>query len=272
MLLRIAYGVFPWLHTHWFPLIWLMAAVSMTVGNLGALRQQNVKRMLAYSSIAHGGYLLVAFTALSAEGIAAAIFYTAAYAITNVGIFAIVSHAGGYEERLKTIADYRGLAYSAPVQGGAIAFFLLSLIGIPFTAGFFGKFYVFSAALHSGIVWLTILGLANSGIACVYYLRLLTSVYSRRGEGVPALSIPRPGIALLAALLLSVTATLVLGIFPNPVLRAARAGASTSPPSPLPNPSRQWLAICLNDERYLPGKFPPAHALGKTVSRRCVAP
>ena len=119
----------------------------MTIGNLGALRQHNVKRMLAYSSIAHGGYLLVAFTALSREGIAAATFYTAAYAATNVGIFAVVSHAGGYEEKLLSIGDYRGLGLRSPLLGGAMAFFLLSLIGIPFTAGFFGKFYVFSAAL-----------------------------------------------------------------------------------------------------------------------------
>ncbi|HEV2275780.1 MAG TPA: NADH-quinone oxidoreductase subunit N, partial [Acidobacteriaceae bacterium] len=138
VLLRIAYGAYPQLHAQWFLLIWLMAAISMTVGNLGALRQQNVKRMLAYSSIAHGGYLLVAFTALSRQGMAAAIFYTAVYAASNVGIFAVISHVGGYEDRLLSIADYRGLGYRSPLLGGSLALFLLSLIGIPFTAGFFG--------------------------------------------------------------------------------------------------------------------------------------
>jgi NADH-quinone oxidoreductase subunit N len=108
-----------------------------------------------------------------------------------------------------------------------MALFLLSLIGIPFTAGFFGKFYVFSAALHSGVIWLTILGLVNSGIAAFYYLRLLTSVYSRRAVEHPMPSIPGLRPSLLVALLLAASATLILGIFPNRILEAARAGAST---------------------------------------------
>ncbi len=227
VLLRIAFGAYPSLHAHWFVLIWLMAAISMTLGNLGALRQQNVKRMLAYSSIAHGGYLLVAFTALSRQGIAAAIFYTAAYAVTNVGIFAILSHAGGYEDKLISFSDYRGFAYRAPLLGGALAFFLLSLIGIPFTAGFFGKFYVFAAALSSGVIWLTILGLVNSGIAAFYYLRLLTSVYARPTGDVPPQPVPRLRPALFAALLITISATLILGIFPGRTLKAAQAGAAT---------------------------------------------
>ena len=227
VLLRMAYGAYPALHAHWFVLIWLMAAISMTVGNLGALRQQNVKRMLAYSSIAHGGYLLVAFTALSREGIAAAIFYTAAYAVTNVGIFAILSHAGGYEDKLLSVSDYRGFAYRSPLLGGALAFFLLSLIGIPFTAGFFGKFYVFSATLSSGVVWLTILGLVNSGIASFYYLRLLTSVYNKPAGDFPPQAVPRLRPALFAALLITITGTLILGIFPGSTLKVAQAGAAT---------------------------------------------
>ena len=227
VLLRITYAAYPPLHSHWFVLIWLMAAISMTLGNLGALRQQNVKRMLAYSSIAHGGYLLVAFTALSREGIAAAIFYTAAYAVTNVGIFAILSHAGGYEEKLSSVSDYRGFAYRSPLLGGALALFLLSLIGIPFTAGFFGKFYIFSAALSSGVVWLAILGLVNSGLAAFYYLRLLTSVYARPEGDVPAPEVPRLRPALFAALLITISATLILGIFPDRTLKAAQAGAAT---------------------------------------------
>ena len=137
VLLRILYVAFPTLHAHWVPLIWVMAALSMTIGNLAALRQQNVKRMLAYSSIANAGYLLVAFTSLSADGIAAASFYSVTYAAMNVGIFAIISHAGQYEDKLTLISDYRGLGYRSPLLGGAMAFFLVSLIGIPFTGGFF---------------------------------------------------------------------------------------------------------------------------------------
>jgi NADH-quinone oxidoreductase subunit N len=227
VLLRITYGAYPALHAHWLLLIWIMAALSMTVGNLGALRQHNVKRMLAYSSIAHAGYTLVAFTALSDEGIAAAMFYTATYAAMNVGAFAVISHAGGYDDRLVSVADYRGLAYRSPLLGGALAFFLLSLIGIPFTGGFFGKFYVFTAALHSGEVWLAVIGLINSGVAAYYYLRLLTSVYAKPADDAPVQLIPRLKGSLTLALLLTVSATFILGIFPGKVLSMARAGAAT---------------------------------------------
>jgi NADH-quinone oxidoreductase subunit N len=227
VLLRILYGAYPQLHAHWLLLVWIMAALSMTVGNLGALRQQNVKRMLAYSSIAHAGYTLVAFTALSQEGIAAAMFYTASYAAMNVGAFAVISHAGGYDDRLLSVADYRGLAYRSPLLGGALAFFLLSLIGIPFTGGFFGKFYVFTAALHSGEVWLAVIGLLNSGVAAYYYLRLLTSVYAKPADDAPVQLVPRLRSSLTFALLLTVSATVILGIFPGRILSMARAGAAT---------------------------------------------
>jgi NADH-quinone oxidoreductase subunit N len=227
VLLRILYGAYPQLHDHWLLLVWIMAALSMTVGNLGALRQQNVKRMLAYSSIAHAGYTLVAFTALSQEGIAAAMFYTASYAAMNVGAFAVISHAGGYDDRLLSVADYRGLAYRSPLLGGALAFFLLSLIGIPFTGGFFGKFYVFTAALHSGEVWLAVIGLLNSGVAAYYYLRLLTSVYAKPADDAPVQLVPRLRSSLTLALLLTVSATFILGIFPGRILAMARAGAAT---------------------------------------------
>ncbi len=229
VLLRIVYGAFPLLHAHWVPVLWWLAVLSMTIGNLGALRQRNVKRLLAYSSIAHAGYLLVAFTALSADGIAAASFYAVSYAAMNVGIFAVISHAGGYDDRLTLIEDYRGLAYRSPLLGGAMAFFLISLIGIPFTGGFFGKFYVFAAALHSGLIWLTIIGLANSGIAAFYYLRVATAVYSRPAESSPVHTVPRPSLALLFALFLTAVTTLWLGIVPGNVLARAQTAAQTYP-------------------------------------------
>ena len=227
VLLRILYSAYPQLHEHWVLMLWIMAALSMTVGNLGALRQHSVKRMLAYSSIAHAGYTLVAFTALSSEGVAAAMFYTATYAAMNVGAFAVISHAGGYDERLVSVSDYRGLAYRSPLLGGALAFFLLSLIGIPFTGGFFGKFYVFTAALHSGEVWLAIIGLANSGVAAYYYLRLLMSVYGKPADDAPVQLVPRLNSSLTLALLLTVAATFILGIFPGRILSIAQAGAAT---------------------------------------------
>lgn len=227
VLLRIFYGAYPSIQQHWWALFWIMAAVSMTLGNLAALRQQSVKRMLAYSSIAHAGYLLVAFTAFSPQAIAAASFYALCYAAMNVGIFAVISHASGSDDRLWSITDYRGLAYRSPVMCGAMAFFLLSLIGIPFTGGFFAKFYVFSAALQQNMVGLAVIGLVNSGIAAFYYLRLLTALYSRPAEGSPVLAVPRMSLTLGFAILLAASATLLLGIVPRASLDLAQRGAAT---------------------------------------------
>jgi NADH-quinone oxidoreductase subunit N len=203
----------------------------MTVGNLGALLQTDVKRMLAYSSIAHAGYLLVAFTAsptggvaFPRDGAAAACFYTAAYAAMNLGAFAVVTQASGYNERLRSVDDYRGLAMRSPILAALLTLFLLSLIGIPFTGGFFGKFYVFTAALQAGHVWLAVIGLLNSGVACFYYLRLLAAVYQRPEQAAePASVSPAPKIAVPAGigLTLAAAATLVLGCLPAYVLHLA---------------------------------------------------
>src|SRR3984957_3013678 len=171
VLLRITFTGFPTYQHRWAILLWILAALSMTIGNLGALLQRDVKRMLAYSSIAHAGYLLVAFTAFPQDGIAAACFYTAAYAAMNVGAFAVITQVAGYDEHLRTIDDYTGLALKRPGLAAILTFFLLSLIGIPFTGGFFGKFYVFTAAITSGHVWLAVIGLLKRGVACFYYLR-----------------------------------------------------------------------------------------------------
>jgi NADH-quinone oxidoreductase subunit N len=225
VLLRIAYEIFPTLHTLWAPLLWIVAGLSMTVGNLAALRQQNVKRMLAYSSIAHAGYLIAAFAGPGSSGIAAASFYAAAYAAMNLGVFAVLTVVGGYDEALPLIEDYRGLLYRSPVLGSVLIFFLISLVGIPFTGGFFGKFYSFSSAVNGGAVWLTLIGLVNSGIAAAYYLRLALVAAQRRADAPADAPAPQAGIAVSAALLLSVAATLILGIAPNEVLRAAQAGA-----------------------------------------------
>jgi NADH-quinone oxidoreductase subunit N len=230
VLLRIAWGALPSLHDHWLPILWWLAVLSMTIGNLGALRQRNVKRMLAYSSIAHAGYILVAFAAPSPDSIAAVSFYALSYAAMNVGIFAVISHTGGYDDHLTAIEDYRGLAYASPLLAATMAFFLISLIGIPFTGGFFGKFYVFSAALHSGMVWLTIIGLINSGIAAFYYLRVIAAIYSEPTGAAPMTAVARPSFALLLALFLTAAVTLTLGIVPGQILSAARSAAQTYAP------------------------------------------
>jgi NADH-quinone oxidoreductase subunit N len=229
LLLRVVYEMLPTLRPIWSPLLWIVAVVSMTVGNLAALRQENVKRMLAYSSIAHAGYLLAAFAGLASTGIAAASFYTAAYAAMNVGIFAVVTLASGYDERLPLIRDFRGLLYRSPFLGILLIFFLISLIGIPFTGGFFGKFYSFSAAVGGGAVILAVIGLLNSGMASAYYLRLaLAAAQKPDGQnGGYASSLPQVGIAVGAALLFTVGATLALGIVPGKALHAAETAAHT---------------------------------------------
>jgi NADH-quinone oxidoreductase subunit N len=144
----------------------------------------------------------------------------------NVGIFAIISHVSGYNEKMSLIKDYRGLGYRAPVLSAVMSFFLISLIGIPFTAGFFGKFYVFSAALNAGATWLAIIGLVNSGIAAFYYLRVVATAYTRPEEGTPPVTLPRFSVALTLALVLTLGATLVLGIVPNGALNLAQQGAA----------------------------------------------
>ena len=229
LLLRVVYELFPSLRSLWSPLLWIVAVLSMTVGNLAALRQQNVKRMLAYSAIAHAGYLLAAFAGLGTSGIAAAGFYTAAYAAMNLGIFAVVTLVSGYDDRLPLVQDFRGLIYRSPLLGSLLIFFLVSLVGIPFTGGFFGKFYAFSAAVGGGAVWLAIISLLNSGLAAAYYLRLALAAAQHPDvkNAESALPAPQVGIAVGAALLLAVAATLVLGIVPGEVLRAAEAAAHT---------------------------------------------
>ncbi len=227
VLLRITYGAFGTATHVWMPLVWILAVLSMTIGNLGALTQHNVKRMLAYSSIAHAGYLLVAFTALAPMGIAAASFYTAAYAAMNVGAFGIISYLSGYNEARTSLSDFSGVARRHPVASAAFAVFLISLIGIPFTAGFFGKFYVFTAAVNSGNAWLAILGLLNSGVAAFYYLRLLAQMYMVPVEPPREADTAHARPAFVLAMAILVLAVFALGIFPGRILDLARAGAAT---------------------------------------------
>jgi len=203
----------------WFWIVWVTAVLSMTLGNIGALVQNNVKRLLAYSSIAHAGYILVAFAAAKETGISAAIFYTASYAMMNVGAFAIVAHLAGKGERYVTLEDYAGLGRRSPIIASLLTIFLISLIGIPITGGFFAKFYVFSAALQANLVWLTIIGLINSAIAAYYYLRIVVYMYMR-DERVET-PVARMPFALGAAVAISAVATIYLGVLPNRVLDGA---------------------------------------------------
>ena len=200
----------------WFWMLWVSAALSMTIGNLGALVQDNVKRLLAYSSIAHAGYLLAAFVAKPELGTSPAMFYTAAYAAMNVGAFAVVSHFANAGEKYVTLEDYAGLGGKSPVLAATFTFFLMSLIGIPITGGFFAKFYVLNAALKSGLVGLAIILVLNSAVGAYYYLRIIVMMYMREPRGeVPVRAVP---VAAGLAIAICVLATLYLGVFPGRVL------------------------------------------------------
>ncbi|HEV3331804.1 MAG TPA: NADH-quinone oxidoreductase subunit N [Bryobacteraceae bacterium] len=215
--LRIFMTALEPLGNSWAPLVWISALLSMTIGNFAALLQSNVKRLLAYSSIAHAGYVLVALTARSDVGTAAAMFYLAAYAFMNIGAFAVVSHLSGKGERYQAVDDFAGLAQKQPMTAAILTIFLLSLIGVPLTGGFFGKFYIFKAALESHLVWLTVLGLLNSAVAAYYYLRLLVMMYMYEPSEAATNAEPLSA-GMRAALILPALGTLFLGIFPGWVL------------------------------------------------------
>ena len=211
--LRIFLTAFEPIAGGWEPLVWFSALLSMTIGNFAALLQSNVKRMLAYSSIANAGYVMVALAARSATGIAAAMFYLSAYALMNIGAFAVVSHLSGRGERYQSIDDFAGLGQKQPLTAAMLSIFLLSLIGVPLTGGFFGKFYIFKAALESHLVWLTVLGLLTTAVAAYYYLRILVMMYMHE-PGPAAADVEPLSPKLRAALILPALGTLFLGIFP----------------------------------------------------------
>ena len=197
----------------------------MTIGNIGALVQGNIKRLLAYSSIANAGYLLVAFLAQPQLGASAAMFYAAAYAAMNVGAFAVVSHFANVGERYVTLEDYAGLGKESPWLAATLTFFLMSLIGIPITGGFFAKFYVLSAALQANLVGLAVILVLNSAVASYYYLRIIVMMYMREPRGdVPVT--PAPAATSLA-IAVCVLATLYLGVLPGRVLDFATQSART---------------------------------------------
>ncbi len=221
---RVFMTSFRSMNERWIPLVWGCALLTMIIGNFAALLQTNVKRLLGYSSIAHAGYVLVALTASSQVGVAAAMFYLASYALMNIGAFAVISHVAARNERHVRIDDLAGLGRREPVTAALLAIFVFSLIGVPLTGGFFGKFYVFQAALNSHLVWLTVLGLVNSAIAAYYYLKIIVAIYMREPDGDMA-QLPAPSPSLQIALWASAVGVLVLGIFPSTLLSFASLSA-----------------------------------------------
>jgi len=204
----------------WTGLLWVLAALTMTVGNVTAVRQRSVKRMLAYSSIAHAGYAVLGLVAATKDGGAALLFYLAVYAFMTLGAFAVLIALGRRGEPGEDLADWAGVGFRHPVLGLSMAVFMLSLAGVPPTAGFAGKFYLFSAAIDAGYVGLAVIGVLNSLISVYYYLGVLVAMYMADGTRVVTAPSSRP--YLLATILVTVVATLAIGILPAGPMQLAR--------------------------------------------------
>jgi NADH-quinone oxidoreductase subunit N len=212
------------LHAYWQGLVWWLALLTMIVPNLIALVQDNIKRLLAYSSIAHAGYLLVALVAANESGMAAFLFYLVAYTVMIVGSFAVVLVLAGKGDRRQRLSDYAGLGYSRPWAAALLSIFLVSLAGLPPTGGFVGKVYILRAAVEAGYVNLAVVLVATTLVSYYYYLRVIVAMYMRPETEAPApMTWGRP---LRAALAVCAIVTLYLGVLPAwPLLKAQQSAA-----------------------------------------------
>jgi len=224
ILLRVFLVAIPGLQDRWTLLFYLLSLLTMTVGNVVAIAQSNIKRMLAYSSIAHIGYLLIGFVAGRELGISAILLYTLVYALMTLGAFAMVILLCVGEVKGERIDDFTGLAQRSPMAAAAMLIFLLSLAGVPPTAGFVGKLYLFGAAIEGGYIWLAVIAVINSAISLFYYMKVVVAMYMRDlpPQGL-TLSSSRP---LRLALLVTLIGTIAIGIYPGPFLDLARASVA----------------------------------------------
>jgi NADH-quinone oxidoreductase subunit N len=211
------------LQESWGPIFWCLAVLTMTVGNLAAIAQLNIKRMLAYSSIAHAGYLLIAVVASGTAGLTGLLYYLLAYAFMNLGAFAVVVALEQREDRYLLLDDYSGLGFRYPLLGVTMAVFMFSLSGLPPTAGFMAKFYVFGAAVEQGYIVLTVIGVLNSLLSIYYYLRPIVLMYMEECKAdVPTMHLDP---FLLTGLVLTLLGTIQLGLFPSRLLDLAHTAA-----------------------------------------------
>jgi NADH-quinone oxidoreductase subunit N len=208
----------------WGVMFYVLAVVTMTVGNFAALTQSNLKRMLAYSSIAHAGYLLIGVVAGTARGVTAMLVYLFVYGFMQLGAFAVLALMRRQDVVGDELKDLNGLFFRQPFAAIAMLLFMLSLGGIPPTAGFMGKFWLFGAAIESGYVWLAVIGVLNSAVSLYYYIRIVVYMMLKNE---PAGSEPRQSPALALALGVAVVATLLLGVYPQPLFEFAQASAAT---------------------------------------------
>jgi NADH-quinone oxidoreductase subunit N len=209
----------------WAPVLWWIAALTMIVGTVVGVAQTSLKRMLAYSSIAHGGYLLAGLVAGNEVGKASILFYLAAYALTNLGAFGVIALLGNRERANDDLRDYAGLWHSHPGLAGLMTFFLLSLGGFPPTAGFIAKWYIFSAAIGSGYYGLAIIGVLSSVVSVFFYLRIVVMMYmtDRDARPVPA---PISNLAM-GGLVVAMLGVLYLGVLPTRLIEFAQQSIST---------------------------------------------
>lgn len=211
----------PKFNVDWNSIYWILAVLTMSVGNICALMQESVKRMLAYSSIAHAGYIFVAAVAGTEYGYAGILYYLLVYTFMNLGAFGVVIYIETLLSRDDSIESFRGFGFQKPVIGLAMTVFLCSLMGIPPTGGFFAKFFVFSAAVKEGYIWLVILGVINSAVSAFYYLRVIITMYTKAEHALSYHGFPKGGVYNALGLILSLAGTLVLGIIPYTVIELA---------------------------------------------------
>jgi len=210
----------------WSQVLWVLSALTMTVGNVIAIQQSNIKRMLAYSSIAHAGYILAALVVGGPDGLSCVLFYVLAYTFMNTGAFALLILASARGKERVVFSDYAGFGYVEPVLALAMFVFMLSLAGIPLTAGFTGKFQIFKAAVNEGYIWLAVIGVLNSVVSVYYYLRIVVVMYMQPAQP-DSISAPAPAsVPLYAAIALSALGVLGLGLFPSYVLELSLRSVS----------------------------------------------
>ena len=220
MLLRILLDGIPGLVADWQVFFWALAAVSMTVGNIAAITQSNIKRMLAYSSIAHAGYVLMGVVAASDRGVTATMVYLWVYLFMQLGAFAILSMLRRKDVVGDELKDLSGLYFRQPAAAIAMLIFMLSLGGIPPTAGFMGKFWLFSAAIDSGFIWLAVIGVINSAISLYYYVRVVVFMWLKE-ETLGSPIVIRPAIA--TALVIAVVGSVLFGVYPQALFDQAQS-------------------------------------------------
>jgi NADH-quinone oxidoreductase subunit N len=224
MLLRIFVDGLGFARPEWTPLFWLLAVATMVVGNLAALTQSNIKRMLAYSSIAHAGYVLIGVVAGTSRGVTAVLVYLMVYVFMQVGAFAVVALLRRRDAIGDELKDLAGLYGRSPLAAIAMLLFMLSLGGIPPTAGFMGKFWLFGAAIEAGYVWLALIGVLMSAVSLYYYVRVVVFMWIKQ-EAIGSPVSLRPAMA--ATLVTAMVATLFFGIYPTPLFDLAVASART---------------------------------------------